>query len=166
MHGMCLAKTKKKNQSDFTRYEKDVVMTRFQERRFPRIPFARLVTLRFAENYYIARTARDLSLGGMYVVGAIQEDVGATCQITFIQSGPASDLEPLFKASARVTRVDQEGAAIEFASMTFDCYMFLQTSLLYETDNPLAMCQEVPEATPFRLVAQDASIQNNWDFLI
>lgn len=49
---------------------------------------------------------------------------------------------------AIVTRVDAEGVAVTFCSMEEDAYMFLQTMLLYSSDDPLGVVAEFLEDFP------------------
>ena len=53
---------------------------------------------------------------------------------------------------------NDEGIAIEFTSMTFDSYMFLQVALLSEVEDPLPLVIELPEECPFEIIDQEAII--------
>ncbi len=56
------------------------------------------------------------------------------------------------RAMARVVRKDKDGVAIEFTSMMYDSYMFLQIILLYEAEDPLAISLEYTDNCPFELL--------------
>ena len=116
---------------------------------FTRIEFTRNVSIHFQKNSYGPCSLRNLSLGGMFVVGNFKEEVDAICHLVFMQTGASSELT--LRASAKVIRVDSDGVAIEFTSMSNDSYMFLQTSLLYQAEDPFSLSLEFPEETPYKL---------------
>ncbi|GAB4343046.1 MAG: hypothetical protein Kow0089_18550 [Desulfobulbaceae bacterium] len=118
-------------------------------RQFTRVRFFRRATLHFQSRTYSPCSVRDLSLGGMYLFGNFVEEEGAYCRLVFMQSGPGTEI--LIKATARIVRTDKNGAAIKFVSMPFDSYMYLQTTLLYEAEDPLALGMEFPDDCPFEI---------------
>jgi len=49
---------------------------------------------------------------------------------------------------ARVVRTDSEGIGLRFTEMTEDAYRFLQTMVLYYTDDPYGVATEFLEDFP------------------
>ena len=141
------------------RYDLTGQMNQNPRRQFTRIRFSRKVTLYFQANSYGPCRIKDLSLGGMFVFGDFKEEDGALCRVFFKQTGTDSVLT--LKATAQVIRAGKEGVAIEFISMAFDSYMFLQTSLLYEAEDPLSIGLELPEDCPFELTEDTVAIPDN-----
>ena len=135
-------------------------MNQVYKRMFTRIEFSRKVSIHFQKNSYGPCSIRNLSLGGMFVVGDFEEDVGAICHLVFMQTGASSELT--IRASAKVIRAGSDGIALEFTSMSNDSYMFLQTSLLYQADDPLPISLEFPDETPYKLteIVKISSEQN------
>jgi hypothetical protein len=109
-------------------------------RLFTRVVFKRTVQLEFGDRVYEECTINDLSLGGMFVVGSFEQKADDTCKIKLLQEGPGSlvDLE----VSGTVIRVTDKGVALKFLSMTFDSYLYLQTTLLYEAEDPAVLGNE------------------------
>lgn len=129
-------------------------MTKVQKRRFTRINFSREVTLDFQDRSYYSCRTKDLSLCGMFVHSKFAESEGSCCRVVLRQVGPGTDLTIIM--TAKVVREDREGMAIEFTSMAFDSYMFLQVILLYEAEDPFSICLEYPENCPFKLIDTDS----------
>lgn len=119
-------------------------------RQYSRVNFHRKVNIDFHGSNYNEAQIRDLSLTGMFIFGVFQQKVGDYCLLNLVQTGATSDLS--IHASAKVVRKDDEGIAIVFCAMSFDSYMFLQMSLLYEAEEPLVIGLELPEHCPFEIV--------------
>ncbi len=135
-------------------------MVQNKKRKFSRIYFHREVTLDCRSDIYGPCRIRDLSLGGMFVFGHFKLAVGSECKVTFFQTGSSTSL--ILDATARVSRTEKNGVAIEFTSMSQDSYLYLQTALLYESDDPLAISLEFPDECPFYLIetAEEPTEQN------
>ena len=123
-------------------------------RKCTRIHFDRLVSLEFTSDSYNYCQIKDLSLTGMFVMGAFQKQVGEYCLIDLVQKGNSTDLS--LRASAKVIRKNDEGIAIEFTSMKLDSYMLLQVTLLSAVEDPLPLIIELPEECPFEIIDQEA----------
>lgn len=128
-------------------------MNNVSNRRFSRVRFTRTARLDFQGVSYFPCKIRDLSLSGMYVFSRFAESAGACCQVLFTQAGPGSVLT--IRAMAKVVREDKDGVAIQFTSMMYDSYMFLQIVLLYEAQDPFTISLEYPDNCPFELLEQD-----------
>ncbi len=122
-------------------------------RLFTRVEFKRTVQLEFEGKIYENCQINDLSLGGMFVLGSFDQEAGATCDIKLIQEGPGSVID--LEVAGRVARVDSKGVALTFLSMKFDSYLFLQTTLLYEADDPAVLGNEFLRDFFFNLEADE-----------
>lgn len=120
-----------------------------KKRKFTRIHFDRQMDLDFSGNIFNNCQIKDLSLTGMFVLKSFEQDIGKHCLVNIAQLGTSSIL--YLQALAKVVRKCDEGIAIEFVSMQFDSYMFLQVTLLYEAEEPLAVGLELPENCPFEI---------------
>ena len=120
-----------------------------KRRKFTRIHFDRLVNLGFTDNSYDHCRIQNLSISGMFAIGTFQQQIGENCHIDLVQKGISTNLT--LRASAKVVWTNDEGVAVEFTSMTFDSYMFLQTTLLCEVENPLSIVCEFPDNCPFQI---------------
>lgn len=124
-------------------------MSEQKKRVFKRISFDRYVRLDFLSESFDNCQIKNLSLTGMFVIGAFQDKIGEYCLVKLFQKGMSSNVKLL--ASANVVRTNDEGIAIEFNSMSFDSYMFLQVTLLYEAEEPMVIALELPEECPFEI---------------
>jgi len=125
-------------------------MTTQNKRQFTRIHFTRKVRLQFDGTDYEFCQIKDLSLTGMFVFGSFKQKVGDTFIVNLCQTGASTKLA--MNATAKVVWINDYGLAIQFKSMAFDSYMFLQTTLLYEAENPLFIGLELPEKRPFEII--------------
>lgn len=123
------------------------------ERKFTRIHSDRHVNLEFVRVCYDSCQITNLSLTGMFAKGPFQDQVGKYCLINLVQPGAPSD--SCLQASAKVVRKDDNGLAVEFTSMPYDSYMFLQAILLSEADIDCAALSELPDDNcPFEITDQ------------
>jgi len=127
-----------------------------KRRKFTRIHFDRLVNFVFTDNSYDHCRIQNLSISGMFAIGTFQQQIGENCHIDLVQKGISTNLT--LRTSAKVVWTNDEGIAIEFTSMTFDSYMFLQVALLSEVEDPLPLVIELPEKCPFEIIDQEAII--------
>ncbi|HER63021.1 MAG TPA: PilZ domain-containing protein [Desulfobacteraceae bacterium] len=125
------------------------------ERKFDRIHFDRLVSLEFVNNSYDHCPVENLSLSGMFVTGDFSLQVNEICLINLVQTGMSTDMA--LQASARVVRKDDRGIAVEFTSMPYDSYLFLQATLLCESGEKLTGLHESPENYPFEITYRPPS---------
>lgn len=118
--------------------EKNVVRT--HARRFTRVGLSRTVTLYLGGDFFEDIAIKNLSVGGLFVEGRYHCDVGEKCEVELQETGESCSL--LLKLIALVRRVEEDGLALEFVEMTRDSLMFLQTVVLYSSENP---CEAVEE---------------------
>lgn len=109
-------------------------------RRFTRVNFKQAVQLDFGERRYEQQIISNISLGGMYVKGRFEQRPGDICSVTLRPAWAGMPTE--FRAKGAVVWVTDEGMAVEFASMGYDSFLYLQTALIYESDNPAALSEE------------------------
>lgn len=121
-----------------------------KKRKFTRIFFDRLVDLNFFGDLFKHCQIKDLSLTGMFILHPIEQNIGEYCLVRLTQTSRYSGLS--LHALAKVVRKNKQGIAIEFVSMSFDSYIFLQLSLLCEAEETLTVGLELPDNCPFEIV--------------
>ena len=119
------------------------------QRRFIRVEMVQQARLDFQDTSYDPCRIKDINLTGMFVFGTFNQQVGDECVVRYSQTCTSSHF--YFKARARVVRAMGGGVALEFKSMPLDSYMLLQTTLLYEAVNPVAIGLDLPEECPFEI---------------
>ncbi len=116
-------------------------------RRFARVVFERTVRFSLQGVRYSGMKIRDLSISGLFVRGEFPETaVGERCCIELHETGRHSCL--ILHFDALVVRRDSGGIGLRFTGMTEDAYRFLQTMVLYYTDDPYGVAREFLEDFP------------------
>jgi len=87
--------------------------------------------------------ARNLSLGGLFVEGAADLSAGQDCHLELYETGVRSSL--ILKFRGIVRRKTADGVGICFTSMEDDSFMFLQTMVLYSSDDPIGVAEHFLE---------------------
>ncbi len=128
-------------------------MTNKKTRKYTRVDFQRDVHLDFDGKRYTHNTVNDLSLGGMYVKGTFDQQKGDTCTVEL--SKPDDNLGIELRACCTVVRVTDEGIALAFISMGHDSFLFLQTTLLYQADDPMLLGTEFVKEIAFELESDE-----------
>lgn len=119
-------------------------------RKYTRVNFRRDVHLYFDGKQYIQNTVSDLSLGGMYVKGKFEQQKGDICTVELsCPDDRLGDIE--LRARCAVVRVSDDGIALRFISMGHESFLFLQTTLLYEADDPMQLGAEFVKENSFEL---------------
>ena len=108
-------------------------------RRFTRVDFTHDVELGFGESTYGPQEICNLSLGGFCVRGQFQQQVGDVCTVELREAAgkPFS-----FQARGKVVWIGSSSMAVEFTAMNHDSFLFLQTALLYQAEDPLLIGTE------------------------
>ena len=114
-----------------------------ERRKHPRVHFNRKVRLCAGEGSHGRFPTRDLSLGGMFIEGTFKLAVGDSCQFVFHETGQRAT--SLFPFSGKVLRRDANGIGVEFTSMKEESFMFLQTMVLYSSDDPVDVALDFME---------------------
>jgi hypothetical protein len=96
---------------------------------------------------------RNISLSGLFVEGWFWQKPGNRCDITLTERW--LDQEYVMTLSGKVTRQEQEGVAIQFTGMHRDTLDMLQTTLLYESQNPTVMGEEFARECAFTVSDRD-----------
>lgn len=96
---------------------------------------------------------RNISLSGLFVEGWFWQKPGNRCDITLTKRW--LDQEYVMTLSGKVTRQEQEGVAIQFTGMHRDTLAMLQTTLLYESQDPAVMGEEFAQEFAFKVSDRD-----------
>lgn len=86
---------------------------------------------------------RNLSLGGLFIEGNVTIPVGGTCRLELHETGHRSSLILCFHGM--VLRKSDVGVAVHFTHMEDDSFMFLQTMVLYSSDDPVGVAEHFLE---------------------
>ncbi len=121
-------------------------MKRKDKRSYARVLFNRKARLILHGQTYEEQPVRNLSLIGMFIVGSFDAKVNDVCTVELRESGRHTCLTLSF--TAKIVRVEKEGLGLEFENMQPDSYMFLQTMILYATQDPLSVAEEFLEDFP------------------
>lgn len=120
-------------------------MTRQSNRKQPRIPYQGKLDLFFADRRYLACTAQNISLIGMWVLGCLDQPEGGQCDIEFHDAAMAG--RPL-RLKGEVVRVDEAGIALLFLNMNVRTYADLEALLHEQGGVPLMEENEFLEGLP------------------
>ena len=122
-------------------------------RQYTRVNFQREVHLYFEEKKYTHHTVNNLSLGGMYVKGRFEQRKGDMCIVELSNSENQFGVE--LRARCTVVRVSDDGIALTFTSMPHESFLFLQTALLYEAEDPMQLGAEFVKTISFTLESDE-----------
>ncbi|WP_457574659.1 PilZ domain-containing protein [Desulfolithobacter sp.] len=115
-----------------------------ERRRFTRVSYNGVARLLLGGKWHEFVRVKDLSLGGVFIEGQYQAEAGELCKLELPQNIRSSNLT--LHLAARTVRVDKEGVALEFLPMEEKTSMFLQTMILYHSDEPYDIAVEFPES--------------------
>ncbi|MBV5316213.1 MAG: PilZ domain-containing protein [Desulfobulbaceae bacterium] len=114
-----------------------------EKRRDTRVIFTRSVKLFVKGKLQGRYPARNLSLGGLFIEGTVNIPDGEDCHLELHETGRHSSLILTF--SGKVIRQDKDGVGVKFTSMGEDSFMFLQTMVLYSSDEPVGVAEQFLE---------------------
>ncbi|MFP7755446.1 PilZ domain-containing protein [Thermodesulfobacteriota bacterium B35] len=118
-----------------------------EKRRFARVLFERTVRFSLHGVAYAGMKIRDLSIGGLFVRGDFPDArPGDRFRLELHETGRHSCL--ILHFGARIVRVEEDGIGLRFTDMTEDAYRFLQTMVLYYTEDPYGVAREFLEDFP------------------
>ena len=117
-----------------------------ERRRFSRVILERRARLFLGNNRYDMAMIRNLSIGGLFLEGQYPVDIDETGTLELHETGRNSSL--ILRFGARVVRTGNQGIALRFTHMEPDSYMFLQTMVLYATDDPYGVALEFMDDFP------------------
>lgn len=112
-------------------------------RKYTRVVFTRTVKLFYKGKIYGQYPARNLSQGGVFLEGDVALPVGEDCRLELYETGRHSSLILTFLG--RIVRQEKDGVGVEFTSMGEDSFMFLQTMVLYSSDDPIGVAERFLE---------------------
>lgn len=121
------------------------------KRRHTRVIFTRSVKVFVQEQSQGQYPARNLSLGGLFIEGDIDIPVGGDCRLELHETGRRSSL--ILNFCGTVLRREKGGVGVKFTNMEEDSFMFLQTMVLYSSDDPIGVAEHfledfVPKSAP------------------
>ena len=110
------------------------------KRQFTRLHIHLDADLDFGLQRYNRHSVEDISLGGLYVSGNFNQQLGDICTVSLNHSDVDEALE--IYAVCSVIRSDELGIGLEFFSMKLEDFCHLQTLLLYQADDPIILGTE------------------------
>ena len=113
------------------------------KRRHTRVIFTRSVKVFAQERSQGQYPARNLSLGGLFIEGDIDIPVGGDCRLELHETGRRSSL--ILNFCGTVLRREKDGVGVKFTNMEEDSFMFLQTMVLYSSDDPIGVAEHFLE---------------------
>ena len=116
------------------------------KRSYARVLFNRKARLILHGRIYEERPIKNLSLIGMFVAGSFDAELHDICTVELHETGRHTCLTLSF--IAKIVRIEKDGLGLEFENMQPDSYMFLQTMILYATQDPLSIAEEFLEDFP------------------
>lgn len=122
-----------------------------ERRKFYRINFEENVFIDFPDNTSDCCKVKNISLGGMFILGWSPRNEIENCQVRIFHNAQLK--EPRLRATARVAWSNGEGAGIQFTSMSYDSYMALLATLLNKAEQPSVILREFPKTCPFEITS-------------
>lgn len=86
---------------------------------------------------------KNMSLGGIFIQGDIDIPIGEECCLEMRQTSKQASL--LLTFSGKIIRRELNGVGVAFVTMDRDCFMFLQTIVLYSADDPNRVAENFSE---------------------
>ncbi len=114
-----------------------------EKRQYTRVIFTRSVKVFCHDTPHGEFPARNLSLGGLFIEGDIDIPVGQECRLELHETGRRSSL--ILNFCGTVLRKDAGGVGVKFTDMEEDSFMFLQTMVLYSSDDPIGVAEHFLE---------------------
>ena len=87
--------------------------------------------------------AKNLSLGGMFLEGEGALAIGQDCRIELHETGSRSST--IYRICGKVVHAESDGLGIEFTNMEDHSMMYVQTMLLYSSDDPISTAEHFAE---------------------
>jgi hypothetical protein len=117
-----------------------------EQRRFTRVIFSRSAKLICGQKTFVKGLVHNLSIGGLFLEGQYDVNVKELCELELHETGRHSCLILTFQA--QVVRIEPHAIALQFLDMPLDSYKFLQTMVLYSTEDPYGVSLEFLEDFP------------------
>ncbi len=104
-----------------------------ERRDFSRVPVGFTVTIEADDGHIIeSDVSRDVSMSGLFVVTDQRVPAGTDCQVTIHLDTP--DGGNRIGVAGHVTRIADEGFAVEFSEIPIDDYDHLRNLVLYNSE--------------------------------
>jgi c-di-GMP-binding flagellar brake protein YcgR len=113
------------------------------KRQASRVPFRRSVKIFTQDTVQGRFTAQNLSLGGMFVEGSANLPVGQVCRIELHEEGQHSSM--IYHVCGKIAHRDKNGMGIQFLDMEDYSFNYLQTMVLYASDDPIETAEHFME---------------------
>jgi hypothetical protein len=114
-----------------------------EKRRHTRVIFTRSVKVFIQDKPQGQFPARNLSLGGLFIEGDVNLPIGEDCRLELHETGRRSSL--ILNFCGTVLRREKGGIGVKFTNMEEDSFMFLQTMVLYSSDDPIGVAENFLE---------------------
>ncbi len=114
-----------------------------EKRRHTRVIFTRSVKVFIQDKPQGQFPARNLSLGGLFIEGEVNLPIGEDCRLELHETGRRSSL--ILNFCGTVLRREKGGIGVKFTNMEEDSFMFLQTMVLYSSDDPIGVAENFLE---------------------
>lgn len=114
-----------------------------EQRGVTRVIFTRRVNLFVRGALLGSYPVRDLSLRGLFIEGPIDIRQGESCRLELHETGSHSSL--ILRFFGTIIRWQEDGVGVQFTHMEEDSFMFLQTLVLYSSDEPLGVVEQFLE---------------------
>lgn len=108
-----------------------------------RVHFTRSVRVSTCNRAHGDFPTRNLSLGGLFLEGDVDARVGEPCRLEIRETGRRSSM--IFIIHGTIQRKEEEGVGVRFTDMEDDSFMFLQTMILYSSDDPIQTAEHFLE---------------------
>lgn len=114
-----------------------------EKRRYARVDCNRSVRIVGRQKALGLYTVTNLSLGGIFIQGDIDIPIGEECCLEMRQTSERASV--LLAFSGKIIRREHNGVGVAFVTMDRDCFMFLQTMVLYSADDPNKIAENFSE---------------------
>lgn len=122
---------------------KNTILLGPDNRKYTRVIFTRCVKVFLKGKLLGKYPARNLSQGGLFIEGNINISIGEDCGLELYETGSHSCLVLSF--SGKIVRHEKGGVGVVFTGMKEDSFMFLQTMVLYSSDDPVGVAERFLE---------------------
>lgn len=110
-----------------------------EKRRDTRVIFTRNIDLFIEEKLQGQFLTKNLSMGGLFVESNINISLGEACRLELYEIERCTSHNLIFSATVR--RKEKGGIGVKFTRMTEGSFRFLQTMVLYSSDDPAEIAE-------------------------
>ena len=140
-------------------------MTEQEKRAYVRIHFERQVQLEFFTEIFEKCRVKNISSGGMFVLGKFPPGIDKKCFVNVTQTSQNTSLT--LQAFAKVVRQNDAGIALEFISMSFESLLSLEMILLFQEKGKSSFIEvKLPKQVPFEINEKTASTSDKYNFFL